>query len=239
MNEVIEILVSLMCPGTAAYECQRFLAGYDNTIVQLLWFAFYPVVFILLFTFILAYSVTEHTNKKFMTVIGVGIIMMIIIQGWWSIVLMVSKIWWFSLLILGGFYVFTHKMGMRRQGGSVGERQSSSIAGFVRSQIRGELTGNRKDLIKDIENQIAVLRRIQDDLRYARSKHADPKGIADIYREYEAARHRAYELIEKLREVDSYKGVHIRGDATHMKNTIEGLVKHIDSDFGRSGLSRN
>lgn len=204
MNEIIQILIDFLCVGNSAYECQRFVAGYENPIVQLLWFAFFPIVFILLFTIELAGSVSA-AGTKYKTLIGMGIIILIIIQGWWHIILWVSKIWWFSLLILGGLYVFTHKMGMKNDRG-VSTQQSTGSQHWLRTALLGsqpldpriraanqKLVRGRKELvsaqIKELEKErklvgpreqaeigreLANLRVVMEDLKRRERKGLPP-----------------------------------------------------------------
>jgi hypothetical protein len=168
MNEIIDILINLLCPGSSAYECQKFVVGYDNPMLQLLWFLFFPMVFMILFTMRLGSSVAGG-EKKWGTLIGMGIVILIIIQGWWHIVLMVSKIWWFSLLILGGLYIFTHKMGVKNIAGGQQTQTYTGESHWLKTALLGgqeldprKRAANRKIIdgrIKLIKAQIVETKR--------------------------------------------------------------------------------
>jgi len=137
MNGIMELLVNLLCPGGAAYECEKFLYPYEgNTVLQLLWFAFFPIIFIILLTYLLANGVVQSTGVKIKTLIGIAIIMLVIIQGWYPYVLWASKVWWLSVVILGSLYMFTHKMGVKGGGGG-GGTAGESKAGWMRTALLG------------------------------------------------------------------------------------------------------
>lgn len=124
MNEIVELIMGLLCPGSSLYSCQQFVSGYEGPVLQLLWLIFFPMIFITFLVVILSSAVTsEHT--KFKVLIGMGAIMFIIVQGYWQFVLTLSKMWWFALIVLGGLWAFTKKMGPEKN--AAGQRSSSTL----------------------------------------------------------------------------------------------------------------
>jgi len=171
MNEILEILVGLLCPGDATYSCEQFLYPYEgNTLLQVLWFAFFPMLFVILFTYILSDAVAKNAGGKFKVIIGMAVVMLVIIQGWYPYVLVISKWWWIALILMGGLYIITHKMGVKQEGGGGGGHGQVATAGVVATTLFGSsaqalvnphhIGMNRKlcdDKIKELEAQIAAL----------------------------------------------------------------------------------
>ncbi len=166
--DIIETLMEFLCQQNTLSNCQQFVQGYATSMEQLFYFFFFPLVFMLLFIYILSEAVTEKA-KKFRVLLGVAIFIFIILQGWYHFFLWISKFWFYSIIILGGLYVFMHKMGIRKGDGSSlpGQTRTASSWGrpsyLVKKMIKGK-TGQEKK----IEAGIRELEGIVNDIEHPR-----------------------------------------------------------------------
>ncbi len=217
--DIIQTLMEFLCQQNTLSNCQQFVQGYATPIEQLFYFFFFPLVFMLLFIFILSEVVTEQA-KKFRVLLGVAIFIFIILQGWYHFFLWISKFWFYSIIILGGLYVFMHKMGVRRGGGS-GEGGSRSLnlpgggllAYGAKKLIKGK-TGKEKKIqaglreLEGIVNEVKHPRRFTDmgslRGRYTATKEGVMKDIKDLEKQvgFGAEEIIAQKYWRKLSEMD-------------------------------------
>lgn len=188
MNEIVGAVLSLLCSGSSMYNCQQFLVPYEgNVIAQLLMLTFFPMIFITLLIVIVAGAVT-NSHKKFEVLIAMAAIMFIIIQGYWPIVLQVSKFWWLSVIFLGGIWALTHKMGVKAstQTADVAASRSWLLRGIIGD--RGLNPFEAFGSAKQIDQKIHAIRdeiRVLDDRRRAAAGDKEKSSYADLIAEKE------------------------------------------------------
>lgn len=163
MVNILDILVNILCRPENAYNCQRFIQSYPNIFEQLIYFLFFPMVFIILFVYFLSDAVSEN-HKGLRILVGVGVFIFIILQGWYHIFLYVSKFWFFSIIILGGLFVFIHKMGVR--GGAEERGQTATKTGLLPKAVKKF----EKELRREDQRELEACRKETDRLIDLRKK---------------------------------------------------------------------
>jgi len=197
MVDVLDFLVNFLCQANTQSQCWEFINGYADPTQQLVFFLFFPTIFVIIF--ITELSNTISASKKLGVLFSLAIYMFIVFQGWYYIALTLSKMWFIAVIILVGFWVVLTKMGA---GGGGGTRGGNGNTG------RSLLDAAKKIAIKNTAlnpYEIAQLRTEIERLEQAKNalekqkKHAsgergmeefDAK-IAEIERELSDLRNRA------------------------------------------------
>ncbi len=131
MDEILEPLVSFFCPtNDAASACRDFISNHSQVmppIGPLFYFLLFPLVFTILFIFILAGTIL-HGSKLTLglrLLIGISMFIFIIISGWYPIMLFLSEVWFILIILLFGAWYF---LGSHR--GSSGEKSAGKMPGL-------------------------------------------------------------------------------------------------------------
>ena len=111
MVDIVDTLITLLCQQGTQSNCQNFIAQYPDVVQQVLWMVFFPGIFLLIFIMLLARGVAGDNSRKVGSLLAIGLFLFIIFQGWYHYFLNISKFWFVSVIVLGGLYVFTHRMG--------------------------------------------------------------------------------------------------------------------------------
>jgi hypothetical protein len=136
--DIFEVLVSFLCPtNEAASSCREFIQNHNSVlppIGPLFYFLLFPLIFTILFVYIISDKVLFGGQLKWAKVlIGISVFIFIIISGLYPVALVLSEFWYIAIVILGIFYfLFSHKKG---GGGGGGGKAGGSMPGF------GSITG--------------------------------------------------------------------------------------------------
>lgn len=133
MVDIVDTLINFLCQQNTASQCSQFISEYPDITQQIVWLVFFPAIFLIIFIMLIADGVVKNSeHKKYKGLLSVAIFVFIIFQGWFHYVLNISKIWFIGLIVLGGLYVFTHRMGAAGGGGAkAGRSLFSRTAGKV------------------------------------------------------------------------------------------------------------
>ncbi len=155
MAEPLDSLIDLLCRSGTSSDCQRFVSGFQDPASQLVFFIFFPLVFLVIFCWILGQGVSQG-NAKFALLVGVAVFLFIVFQGWYHIFLNVSRFWFIAVIVLGGFYVVMNRMGPASGGGGTKTKTSagvtSGIRGFASKKLKSAIKGDEDDLRKEIRD---------------------------------------------------------------------------------------
>ena len=185
MVEVLELAMQLLCQQDTLSKCEEFISGYADPLQQVLFFLFFPAIFIIIFIEQLSSIVTSA--KRYSTLFGVAVFIFIVIQGWFHYFLLFGKYWFMSVIIIGGFFVMLRKMGPggggeKGKGGSrvVEEAGKNTADMFVKAITGGrELnplrSGAQKEAAKIELKEIEQLRaKLEERLKNATDRQKEP-----------------------------------------------------------------
>ena len=129
--EILEALVSFFCPPSdSASACREFIQNHSQVlppIGPLFYFLLFPLVFTILFIYILSGTILQGGQKvKWMQMlIGISVFIFIIISGWYPIMLVLSEFWFIMIILLFGVWYF---VGKHKRGGGGGSPQGKMNA---------------------------------------------------------------------------------------------------------------
>ncbi len=117
MVEILDAAAQILCPTQESFNtCQQFINEFasQGPIQQLLFFLFFPTVFIILFVFILTRALPflgggaqgDKAHQGLRLLLSVAFYAFIIVQGWYSIALVLAKFWFVVIIVLGGLWFF-------------------------------------------------------------------------------------------------------------------------------------
>ena len=93
MVELIDLLVDVLCQQGTASECHSFINSYPDPVQQMVFFLFFPMVFLIIFVHILGSSISQRAGStKFTLLISTAMFLFIIFQGWYYIFLNISTV---------------------------------------------------------------------------------------------------------------------------------------------------
>jgi hypothetical protein len=130
--EILELLVSFLCPTSeAASSCREFIQNHSQVlppIGPLFYFLLFPLIFTILFVYIISDKVLFGGRLKWAKVlIGIYAFIFIIISGLYPVALVLSEFWYIAIVILGVFwFLFSHK----KEGAGGGGKPGGSMPGF-------------------------------------------------------------------------------------------------------------
>jgi len=172
--EILEFLVNFLCQMNTQPYCWDFINSYYDPVQQIVFFVFFPGVFIILFVYFMTQTImSEHKGLR--TLLGLAIFMFIVFQGWYYVFLAINKLWYIFHIILGGIGVVAHKMSGKRQASkqlAEIEKAPGGLFSFARRAIAGNTTFNPSEII-EIKNKIKGLTE-----RIKKLKGAE-KGLSD------------------------------------------------------------
>jgi hypothetical protein len=156
MADILTILQSFLCYGNG--DCVNLFNQYAYKPLEgLFYVVFFPIVFILLFIFILSSSVSP--NRGFRLLISVAVFAFIIFQGWYYMFARLSEFWLFLLILLGLLWMLVHTFVGR--GGGNGRAQARSFGDGFGSKLMGRawkrVSGQEQALVKAIEADLELL----------------------------------------------------------------------------------
>lgn len=192
-------------------DCAQVNCYYPNPIEGLFYLIFFPTVFIILFIYILSAKVVSHTgepHKGLRLLVAISVYIFIIMQGWYTIFVSLSRVWYMILILLLGFWWFFKGHGGGR-GGSLPNikgkgsglleavKDVKTLSGLEKAaaELESLLVGIKDDIIeqsargletgelqREFNRVVSDHKRICDDIESIPKKWAkgfDPTDIAD------------------------------------------------------------
>ncbi len=163
MAEALEFLINILCQQNTASYCQSFINSYPDPVQQIVFFVFFPFVFLILFVRVLSNGISSSStlnDARMNFLISIALFLFIIFQGWYHIFLNISKFWFIAVILLGGFWAFIHRMGPASGSGGGGgsvSRGRSAVGDFISRKMRNVITEEEEDLRKKIEDRFRRL----------------------------------------------------------------------------------
>ena len=214
MAELFEILRDLLCYGN--YECANTFNQYAYKPIEGLFFTvFFPILYIMIFVYIVSGAIGLN-NKGFRVLIGVGLFAFIILQGYYNIFLIISKLWMFSLLLLGFLWFFIHTFTKGSAKGRTGSGEG--LMGKAMSRVMHDVKGDTRRLESQIERAIAGVDIIVKSLE---------RGDKDAWRMAADAIKRLEDLRNELVEMMKGPGGFVVGDFSKWESKIDASIKRL------------
>jgi len=161
MADVLTMLQQFLCYGNQA--CTQEFQQYAYKPMEGIFYAvFFPIVFILLFVYIVSGAVGTLRARGFRIIIAVAVFAFIILQGWYHFFLMLGRLWLYVIIFLGFIWVlihtFTGRGGDNGGGGAKGRTGDSGIFSALTKAAKDEVLGVVKVQLQTLEADIATLR---------------------------------------------------------------------------------
>jgi hypothetical protein len=157
MADIFDMLISILCPTSqSAQSCQQFLSNHQEfgVVGQAAYFILFPIIFIMIFIWELSGFVFKD-KKKYNLLISIAFLIFIIMQGWYSLALVLSEFWFIVIIILGGFALFMHKFtGGKSSGGGASSAFINEIKNRAAAKLGKQATksmGLRSDAEKFLD----------------------------------------------------------------------------------------
>lgn len=131
----------------------------QGSFYQLFYLFVFPAILIIVFIWILTNWIMGP-HKGLRLLLSVGVYAFIILQGYYSYFVMLSKYWFFGLLILGFFYLIAYRGGSKGGGGGGGAAHGMAAGNAVsrlENRVMKKITGQEKQLTQRIESHLKQL----------------------------------------------------------------------------------
>jgi len=208
MVEIIDMLIDLLCQQGTAAECSQFISQYPEIAQQLVWLVFFPTVFLILFIFFISEGVVKSA-KKYRTLLAIAIYLFIIFQGWYHYILTVSRFWFIGIIIIGGIFVITHKMGAAGSsgggssgGGTARAAPAEKMTDYLKKRMKYKITGKEKEIINDVRKELDALNDMAKRIKKDKEKGSpDARGAAALYTEFRAQNSMVKDKLDELKKL--------------------------------------
>ena len=176
---VIDIVIDILKINCSVAQC----SGYANEFEALFFLLFFPTVFIILFVYIVSEAVvgrvtSGNTNRGLKIMIAVALFAYIVMAGYYTLFVSLSGLWWILLATLAGLWIVIHRFVKGSGGGSpmpgMGSRKGKAgrgLGGLLTEQTQRTLSGDEKDLEKEIRDSFNELEGIFNEI-----EHSDGEG---------------------------------------------------------------
>jgi hypothetical protein len=225
VEEILQPLVAFLCPTSdAASACNDFINSHSSVlppIGPLFYFLLFPIVFTILFIYILSSTILQGGNltKGMKLLIGISVFIFIIISGWYPVMLVLSEFWFIMIIVLFGAWYF---IGKHRGGSDKPKPPRGGMPGFGGAMGGLMKIKSQRDEIKlgtDSLNMAARLIRQMEDGTMQRS--------AENMREVEEALRTATTTINSLllNPIHSHKAMGLEKKKTELEKKLMKLNK--------------
>jgi len=184
----------------------------QGALYQMFYLFIFPAIFIIIFIWILTNRIMgEHKGLRIL--LSVGVYAFIILQGYYSWFVMLSKYWFFALLILGFLYFISYRGGGGRGKGAQGMTSDGGkgVFGSLFDQVNplGDFR-NEADMIKTNIN--FIFSKVSEDRKLGRAGH------------YEEVINETHRTIDKLarRATGGRKNPEIKKMKDNLELAMEG-----------------
>ncbi|UCD02941.1 MAG: hypothetical protein JSV63_04120 [Candidatus Aenigmatarchaeota archaeon] len=167
MATVLEILQQFLCYGNSSC-ISEFQSYAYQPIEGIFYLVFFPIVFILVFIYIISSAVgTFRETKKFRILIAVAVFAFIILQGWYHFFLILGQLWLLVLVILGVFWIILHTFVGGASGGGARSRVAGvegggGAMGSLLKRIRSDVTGETKRLENELNMALEEMKIVEN-----------------------------------------------------------------------------
>ncbi len=235
MASVLDVLQQLLCYGNNA--CIQEFQQYAYKPIEGIFYAvFFPIVFILLFVYIVSGAIGSLRAKGFRILIAVAIFAFIIIQGLYHLFLVLGQLWLYVLIFLGFFWMLIHTfVGRRDDGGGAkgrvagmagGSGGDSSVFARAASRVKKDLTGETKTLENEIKmalEEVAIVEK------------AAKRGDVQAWRLASDLISRLHELRRQYLEIlRGPMGFRFGGKFKDVENDMKNAIKKLQNVQGSS-----
>jgi hypothetical protein len=230
--EILEALVSFFCPTSdAASACREFISNHSQVlppIGPLFYFLLFPIVFTILFIYILSSTILHGGNltKGMRLLIGISVFIFIIISGWYPIMLVLSEFWFIMVIVLfGAWYFFRKHWGEETKaskGGGVMPGLGGGMAGLGGELVKRGITratGKERRLEKEVNLKLKDLREIKNSI------HDNEAGA---WRAYSDVKNSAWSIINEFKDVTSVYGIPIGGGYEKKIAEMENILNELE-----------
>lgn len=134
----------------------------QGPVYQLFYLVFFPAMFIIIFIWILSNAIIGG-HKGMRVLLSIGVLAFIILQGYYSMFVMLSKFWLFSLIGLGILYFISYRGGRGGGGGggggggAHGKTLNVKVLDKISNRLTMKITGQEKQLYDRIEADLRKL----------------------------------------------------------------------------------
>jgi hypothetical protein len=166
MVDILQAIIAFLNINCSVVTCY-----YANPLEGLFYLFFFPTVFLILLVYIISNAALqgEGLPQGLRLLIGIAVYIFIILQGWFTFAVTLSRLWFILLPILGIiWFVMRHFRGERRGG-----FPAISRGPLEYFKERAKAGGGRTGLEKMIENRIKTLEGILKEIK-------NPKPGSDV-----------------------------------------------------------
>jgi len=214
--DFLEEIMKVLCQQDTIAQCESFIAEYSTVWEQAIWFLFFPTVFVVIFLYMLSGKLSSslEDNNKFRVITGVAFFAFIVMVGWFHFLLYLSRIWYISVIVLGGFYVFTH-MGIGRQGersAGIGSKTLKSVSDYVKKRSVSAIRGDANALYKRMKREMDKVEEMDKNIG-TYEKSGNEYAASNIIHLKMMKMQEIESLVGQLNELTSFEGTDIGKDS--------------------------
>ncbi len=231
VEEILQPLVAFLCPTSeAASSCNDFINSHSSVlppIGPLFYFLLFPIVFTILFIYILSSSILSggKLTKGMQLLIGISVFIFIIISGWYPIMLVLSEFWFIMIIVLFGMWYFIgkHKGGGGGGGGGKGGGSLPSLGGIggeITSRIYRDVTGQTARLEKRVDLLLKEMEGLEATI------HKDP----GAWRAYSYRIDACWSLIKEYKDAITIGGVPVGGKLRDKVKRLEQILDRMEKN---------
>jgi hypothetical protein len=175
-------------------NCSVVNCYYSNPMEGLFYLIFFPSIIVILFVYILSNAIsvkaTGDSHNGFRLLFGVAILIFIIMQGWFTVFVGLSKAWFIVTIVLLGLWVMFRSLFRGEEGG---KGKFSTLTGEVGQRIGkkfklkaydklGLMTADERIILKADEKGFDNLTSEEKEVVLALLGYSTPtsKGIKDL-----------------------------------------------------------
>ncbi len=186
MVDIIQMIIQFLNINCSVVSCY-----YANPLEGLFYLLFFPTIFIILFVYIISNSVLRGAGlpQGLRLLIGIAVYIFIILQGWFTHAVWLSKLWFILLPLLGVIWFVMRHFGE-------GKRAFPAIEGglFKYAVHRAKEMGGQTGMEKLIDDRIKSMRAILHEIEHPRPG----TDIGLLFGKYWAVKNEAEAAIRKL-----------------------------------------
>jgi hypothetical protein len=160
---LLDVVIEFLNINCSVVQC----SGYGSEIEALFYLLFFPTVFIILFVYVVVGAVlnrVQGTEGALRLLVSVALYAFIIFEGYYNLFVSLSRLWWLLLATLLGVWLFIRQFihgggGFPSLGGG-----GRGMSGFISDKVKRKITGEEKDLYKEIEDAFKQLEHFYNEI---------------------------------------------------------------------------
>lgn len=196
-TDILTTLAEFLCWNSQ--QCMQVFNqyAYKPPLEGLLYFVFFPTVFLVLLIYLIANHVSGP-HPKFSILLGIAFYAFVIVQGWYGFIASFGQFWYVLVIILVGIWA-VFRTFFPGGGGGGAPRGRITTFGNLGKAIGGRMwsnvSGQERDLTKRIERELEILKKMNPD------DYAFGRIMADTHAD-----------LSRLREMESVYGLKVAGE---------------------------